>query len=72
MVSDVRMENTGEDLFNNYDVFTFGLCALLGKKRGASLRIAGVSVNAPSLLKHEAELEPLADAIPTNPEERKK
>ncbi|CAB4038854.1 chromodomain-helicase-DNA-binding 1-like isoform X1, partial [Paramuricea clavata] len=43
-----------------------------GKKRGASLRIAGVSVNAPSLLKHETELEPLADAIPTDPEERKK
>ena len=49
----------------------FRIC-FLGKKRGASLRIAGVSVNAPSLLKHEAELEPLADAIPTSEEERKK
>ncbi len=42
-----------------------------GKKRGASFKISGVSVNAASVLKHEEELEPLAVCIPQNPEERK-
>eukprot|EP00794_Sanderia_malayensis_P009568 gene9568-10557_t len=42
-----------------------------GKKRGASFKISGVSVNAASILKHEEELEPLAICIPENPEERK-
>ena len=48
------------------------MCCFPGKKRGASLRLSGVSVNAPSLLKHETELEPLADAMPADPEARKK
>jgi len=47
-------------------------CILTGKKRGATLRIGNVTINAPSILKHEEELEPLAVAIPTDPDERKK
>ena len=56
-----------KQFLNNLSLIYF-----VGKKRGASLRIAGVSVNAPSLLKHETVLEPLADAIPTDAEGRKK
>ncbi|XP_031564506.1 chromodomain-helicase-DNA-binding protein 1-like isoform X2 [Actinia tenebrosa] len=43
-----------------------------GKKRGATLRIGNVTINAPSILKHEEELEPLAVAIPVDTAERKK
>ena len=42
-----------------------------GKKRGASFKISGVSINAASVLKHEQELEPLAQCIPEDPEQRK-
>ena len=43
-----------------------------GKKRGATLRIGNVTINAPSVLKHEEELEPLAAAIPSEEEQKLK
>ncbi|XP_065188566.1 chromodomain-helicase-DNA-binding protein 1-like isoform X2 [Sycon ciliatum] len=42
-----------------------------GKKRGATLKLAGMTINTSSVLKREKELEPLATCIPTNPEKRK-
>jgi len=42
-----------------------------GKKRGASFKISGVSINAASVLKHEEDLDPLALCIPTDPIQRK-
>jgi chromodomain-helicase-DNA-binding protein 1 len=48
------------------------ICLFIGKKRGATLRIGNVTINAPSILKHEEELEPLATAIPAEPADRKK
>ncbi|XP_033634619.1 chromodomain-helicase-DNA-binding protein 1-like isoform X3 [Asterias rubens] len=43
-----------------------------GKKRGATLKISGVTINAPSLLKHEDEFKALVQSIPADPVERKK
>ncbi|XP_041371367.1 chromodomain-helicase-DNA-binding protein 1-like isoform X2 [Gigantopelta aegis] len=45
-----------------------------GKKynRGPSFKLAGVVVNVNSVLKAEHDLQPLADTIPANKEERKK
>lgn len=45
---------------------------VLGKKRGATLRVGNVTINAPSVLKHEEELEPLAAVIPTDEEQQLK
>lgn len=41
-----------------------------GKKKGASIRISGVAVNAPSVLKAEVEKEPLATALPQDPKDQ--
>ena len=46
-------------------------CYFTGKKRGASFKISGVSINAASVLKHEEELDPLALCIPTDAIQRK-
>ncbi|XP_022105891.1 chromodomain-helicase-DNA-binding protein 1-like isoform X2 [Acanthaster planci] len=43
-----------------------------GKKRGATLKISGVTINAPSLLKHEEEFKALVQTIPADPAQRKK
>ncbi|XP_038068457.1 chromodomain-helicase-DNA-binding protein 1-like isoform X2 [Patiria miniata] len=43
-----------------------------GKKRGATLKISGVTINAPSLLKHEEEFKALVQTIPADPVQRKK
>ena len=43
-----------------------------GKKRGATVRLSNVTVNAPSVLKHEEELESLAAVIPADYDERRK
>ncbi|XP_006819009.2 chromodomain-helicase-DNA-binding protein 1-like, partial [Saccoglossus kowalevskii] len=42
-----------------------------GKKRGPTLKISSVTINAQSVLRHEEELEPLAIIIPADPKERK-
>ncbi|XP_071486143.1 chromodomain-helicase-DNA-binding protein 1-like [Diadema antillarum] len=42
-----------------------------GKKRGATFKMSNVTINAPSVLKHEEENEPLA-IIPAEKEKRKK
>ncbi|XP_041464759.1 chromodomain-helicase-DNA-binding protein 2-like isoform X3 [Lytechinus variegatus] len=42
-----------------------------GKKRGATFKLSNVTINAPSVLKHEEENEPLA-SIPASKEKRKK
>lgn len=53
-----------------------GLCLICigGKKgnRGPSFKISSVSVNAQAIVKAGQELEPLAAAIPTEKEEKKK
>jgi len=43
-----------------------------GKKRGATVRLSNVTVNAPSVLKHEEELESLAALMPEDYEARRK
>lgn len=43
-----------------------------GKKRGATVRLSNVTVNAPSVLKHEEELESLAAIMPADYEARRK
>ncbi|XP_033108172.1 chromodomain-helicase-DNA-binding protein 1-like isoform X2 [Anneissia japonica] len=43
-----------------------------GKKRGATLKLSNAIINAPSVMKHEEELEPLAAMIPADPAQRKK
>ncbi|XP_071964385.1 chromodomain-helicase-DNA-binding protein 1-like isoform X2 [Antedon mediterranea] len=43
-----------------------------GKKRGATLKLSNAIINAPSVMKHEEELEPLAVMIPADPAQRKK
>nr|XP_015199027.1 PREDICTED: chromodomain-helicase-DNA-binding protein 2 isoform X2 [Lepisosteus oculatus] len=43
-----------------------------GKRRGITIKISGVQVNAKSIIQHEEEFEPLHKAIPAEPEERKK
>ncbi|XP_072037799.1 LOW QUALITY PROTEIN: chromodomain-helicase-DNA-binding protein 1-like [Amphiura filiformis] len=42
------------------------------KKRGATLKLGGVTINAPSVLKHEEDFEPLATILPEGKEDRKK
>ena len=43
-----------------------------GKKRGATVRLSNVTVNAPSVLKHEEELESVAVIMPEDREARRK
>ncbi|KAM7414528.1 hypothetical protein PAMA_019374 [Pampus argenteus] len=43
-----------------------------GKRRGINIKIAGVQVNAKSIIQHEEEFEPLHKAVPSNPAERDK
>ena len=43
-----------------------------GKKRGATVRLSNVTVNAPSVLKHEEELESLAALMPADCDARRK
>ncbi|XP_066558084.1 chromodomain-helicase-DNA-binding protein 2 isoform X2 [Amia ocellicauda] len=43
-----------------------------GKRRGITIKISGVQVNAKSIIQHEEEFEPLHKAIPVDTEERKK
>ena len=43
-----------------------------GKKRGATVRLSNVTVNAPSVLKHEEELESLAALMPADYDARRK
>ena len=43
-----------------------------GKKRGATVRLSNVTVNAPSVLKHEEELESLAALMPADYNARRK
>ncbi|KAJ7384592.1 transcriptional regulator [Desmophyllum pertusum] len=43
-----------------------------GKKRGATVRLSNVTVNAPSVLKHEEELESLAAIMPADHDVRRK
>ena len=43
-----------------------------GKKRGATVRLSNVTVNAPSVLKHEEELESLAALMPADFDARRK
>ena len=43
-----------------------------GKKRGATVRLSNVTVNAPSVLKHEEELESLTAIMPADFDERRK
>lgn len=42
-----------------------------GKKKGASLKISGVTINAPSVLKAEVDLEPLALCLPQETQQQK-
>lgn len=48
------------------------LILLVGKKKGAIVRLGGVSANAQAILKHLEELEPLCKWIPSTNEEQKK
>ena len=50
----------------------FEPCFDSGKKRGATVRLSNVTVNAPSVLKHEEELESLAAIMPADVDERRK
>ena len=50
----------------------FERCFDSGKKRGATVRLSNVTVNAPSVLKHEEELESLAAIMPADFDERRK
>lgn len=43
-----------------------------GKKRGATVRLSNVTVNAPSVLKHEEELECVAAVMPEDSDARRK
>lgn len=43
-----------------------------GKKRGATVRLSNVTINAPSVLKHEEELESLAVIMPADSDARRK
>uniref|UniRef100_A0A3Q3WNJ6 Uncharacterized protein n=1 Tax=Mola mola TaxID=94237 RepID=A0A3Q3WNJ6_MOLML len=43
-----------------------------GKRRGINIKIAGVQVNAKSIIQHEEEFEPLHKAVPSNPVDRNK
>ncbi|EDV27041.1 uncharacterized protein TRIADDRAFT_54568 [Trichoplax adhaerens] len=43
-----------------------------GKKKGAIVRLGGVSVNALAIVRHQNELEPLSKWIPSSNEEQKK
>lgn len=49
-------------------VWTF----VTGKKRGATVRLSNVTINAPSVLKHEEELESLAVIMPADSDARRK
>ena len=42
-----------------------------GKKKGASLKLSGVAVNAHSVLKAEKDLEPLAASLPSDEKQLK-
>lgn len=46
--------------------------SLEGKKRGPTLKLSSVTINAPSVMKHEEEYAPLALIIPEDKEERRK
>lgn len=50
----------------------FEPCFDSGKKRGATVRLSNVTVNAPSVLKHEEELESLVAIMPADFDERRK
>ena len=44
---------------------------LSGRKKGATLKMSGVSINAPSVLKAEKDLEPLAVCVPADTKQQK-
>lgn len=50
----------------------FLLTFVTGKKRGATVRLSNVTINAPSVLKHEEELESLAVIMPADSDARRK
>ncbi|XP_071845711.1 chromodomain-helicase-DNA-binding protein 1-like isoform X3 [Apostichopus japonicus] len=47
------------------------LVSHVGKKRGPTLKLSSVTINAPSVMKHEEEYAPLALIIPLDKEERR-
>lgn len=54
---------------NFEEVFFF---SNVGKKRGATVRLSNVTVNAPSVLKHEEDLESVVSIMPEDHDARRK